>query len=89
LSKIFLRLTAADVVLSGGMGMGLLLGRVEGKPVANRSPADIAGASYRMERAYLAAVHVPNAEPSRRTKDNPGIRVVHWLALLALFGQEQ
>ena len=62
MSKIFLRLTAAVAVLSGGIGIGLLLGRVEGKPVANRSPADIAGASYCMERAYLVAVHVPNAQ---------------------------
>jgi hypothetical protein len=52
----------ATIILGGGIGLGLLLGRAGAKPAGNRSPEDIMGATYRMERAYLVAVHVPNGE---------------------------
>lgn len=32
------------------------------KPVAGASPDEIVGETYRLERAYLVTVHVPNAE---------------------------
>jgi hypothetical protein len=62
MSNTFRNFTVALLVLGGGIGIGLLLGRGGSKPAASRSPGDIVGASYRMERAYLVAVHVPNAD---------------------------
>ena len=56
------RYLRAPVVVLGGIGIGLLLGRIGAKPTGNRWPADILGASYRMEHAYLIAAHVPNAD---------------------------
>jgi len=61
-SKALQYLTGAVVVLSFGVGIGLQLGRADGKQSTNNSPGDIAGATYRMERAYRVEVHVPNVE---------------------------
>jgi hypothetical protein len=67
-SNIFRNLTVAVVVLASGIGIGLLLGHGGGKPAATRSPEDTEGSSYRMERAYLVAVHVPNPEVDKVLK---------------------
>lgn len=57
-----LRYFRVPLIVLGGIGIGFVLESIAAKPNGIRSPGDIAGASYRMEHAYLIAAHVPNAD---------------------------
>jgi hypothetical protein len=66
-NNAFRNFTAA-LLLGSGIGIGFLPGSGGDSPAGARSPGDIVGASYRMERAYLVAVHVPNPDVDKVLK---------------------